>query len=210
MCGVIGAFLERPTLEDFDKLKRVFIESSIRGLHATGLSYLQDGKIYTIKEAVPARNFEALDRLHHFIDSDSNLYMIGHCRYSTSDLEFNQPIANDNIAIVHNGVISQELPENWKELYGYDCTTKNDSELILRCIEAGKTPTSEFADMSMSVVELHSNRTMNHYRNGKRPLYVSTMPNGRIVTSTRDIAIRSGLSNVSKVGCSGGKDFQHG
>ena len=56
--------------------------------------------------------------------------MIGHCRYSTSDLQYNQPIYNDDYSIAHNGVVSQEMPERWKELYGYDCKTKNDSELI--------------------------------------------------------------------------------
>jgi hypothetical protein len=40
MCAVIGAILKEPTKQDFALLRNVFVESKIRGMHATGISFL--------------------------------------------------------------------------------------------------------------------------------------------------------------------------
>ena len=196
MCAVIGALLQSPSKEDFEALKRVFIESKIRGMHATGISFLpkwSDG-IVTIKEAIPADVFVEKhmhsDNFKEFLNKDGNLYLIGHCRYSTSDLEYNQPIGNDSHSIVHNGVITQELPEHWQKLYGYNTVTKNDSELV----QHSNDPLAEFSNMSMAVCELTAcTKEIVAYRNGKRPLYLTTLKNGSIITSTEDIPKRAGL-----------------
>ena len=199
MCAVIGVYLQKPTLKDFQLVKNVFLESSIRGLHATGMSFLPNwsNKIQTIIEAKPASYFVSVhlhnDNFKDLLNEDGNLYLIGHCRYSTSDLEYNQPLWNDNISIVHNGVVTQEMPENWERLYGYKCKTRNDSELIIHTITAGKSPLLEFPDSSMAVVELYSDKRIRFYRNGKRPLYSTPVPNGNIITSSSDIALRAGL-----------------
>lgn len=185
MCAVIGTILQKPTLQDFNMLHRVFVESKIRGMHATGISYVKNNKIHTNKLPVPADKFPF--DFNSYLNEDGNLYLIGHCRYSTSDLEYNQPIGNDTHAIVHNGVITQELPERWKELYNYECVTKNDSELVLH----SASPLEEFPDMSMGVCELTSDKKLLAYRNGKRPLYLTSISNGCIITSTADIIKRA-------------------
>jgi glutamine phosphoribosylpyrophosphate amidotransferase len=187
MCGVIGVILLEPTKQDFEMVQRVFHESKIRGMHATGISYVKGDVIVTEKRPVPADQFPF--NFAEYVNEDGNLYMIGHCRYSTSDLEFNQPMHSNAKSIVHNGVITQELPENWKEIYGYDCITKNDSELVLHSEDALR----EFSHMSMGVVELHKDKKVRFYRNGKRPLYLSCIPNGCIITSTADIANRANV-----------------
>ena len=125
--------------------------------------------------------------------------MVGHCRYSTSDLEFNQPFNNDTLSIVHNGVITQELPEKWKDLYGYDCVTKNDSELLLHTIEDDKCPITTWVESSLAVCELWFCKRLRFYRNGKRPIYFTSLSNGYIITSTADIANRSELSDPKQV-----------
>ena len=189
MCSVIGAVIESPTKNDFETLRRVFHESKIRGMHATGISIVLNNKIVTFKESVPADKFNHLDNLEEMVNEDGNLYLIGHCRYSTSDLEYNQPMADATKSIVHNGVISQESPEKWKDLYGYDCMTKNDSELVLY----SKDPLREYSNMSMGVCELSLDKKVRFYRNGKRPIYFTLFDNGCIITSTKDIAKRAGL-----------------
>jgi glutamine phosphoribosylpyrophosphate amidotransferase len=199
MCAVIGAVIKNPSLKDFEALKRVFVESKIRGMHATGISFLPrwTNDIVTIKEAIPADQFVEKhmhkDNFKEFVNADGNLYMIGHCRYSTSDLEYNQPISDKSLSVAHNGVITQELPERWKELYGYDCETKNDSELLLHTIQGNVSPLERWKDASLSVCVLSRNKTLQVFRNGKRPLYLTSMPNGAIITSTADIANRAGL-----------------
>jgi glutamine phosphoribosylpyrophosphate amidotransferase len=189
MCSVIGAIIKEPRAEDFLMLHRLFLESKIRGMHATGISYVKHGKIITEKRPVPADEFPF--NFPSYVNEDGSLYLIGHCRYSTSDLEFNQPIANENLSVVHNGVITQELPENWKELYGYDCETKNDTELILHTAEDCISPLLRWKDSSLAVIELHVDKVIRFYRNGKRPLYLTNISNGCIITSTADVIKRA-------------------
>lgn len=199
MCAVIGAFLENPSSRDLIMLADVFRESSIRGLHATGISWVKDKQIHTHIDAVPATKFlESLD-FQNCINEDGNLYLIGHCRYSTSDLAYNQPLWNENVSIVHNGVVSQEMPENWERLYGYKCKTRNDSELIVHTLQADKSPLEEFPNSSMAVVELYQEKKLRFYRNGKRPIYFTSLPNGVIITSTKDIAERADLPGSAEV-----------
>ena len=185
MCSVIGAIIKEPRAEDFLMLHRVFLESKIRGMHATGIAYVKNNEIVIDKRPVPSDEFPF--NFPSYLNEDGSLYLIGHCRYSTSDLEFNQPIGKQDHAIVHNGVITQELPENWKELYGYTCTTKNDSELVLH----SDSPLEEFPDMSMGVCELTNDKKLLVYRNGKRPLYLTSISNGCIITSTADVPKRA-------------------
>lgn len=194
MCSVIGAIIKEPRAEDFLMLHRVFLESKIRGMHATGISYVKNGQIITDKRPVPADQF-AFD-FPSYVNEDGNLYLIGHCRYSTSDLEFNQPIANENLSVVHNGVITQELPEKWKELYGYDCETKNDTELILHTAEDCISPLLRWKDSSLAVIELHVDKVIRFYRNGKRPLYLTNISNGCIITSTSDVPKRAEVPGI--------------
>jgi glutamine phosphoribosylpyrophosphate amidotransferase len=200
MCAIIGAYIENPSSRDLIMLADVFRESSIRGLHATGVSWVRGGEVKTRIEAKPATLFlESLD-LSSCINEDGNLYLIGHCRYSTSDLQYNQPLWNENISIVHNGVVSQEMPENWERLYGYKCKTRNDSELILHTLDAKKSPLQEFPNASMAVVELYKEKKLRFYRNGKRPIYFTSLPNGGIITSTKDIAVRADLKDPIEIG----------
>ncbi len=191
MCAIIGAVIRAPSANDFQLLKRVFHESKIRGMHATGISYVKNGKIFTEKLPVPADQFPF--KFSEYVNEDGNLYLVGHCRYSTSDLEYNQPIANDNLSVVHNGVITQELPENWESLYGYKCDTKNDTELLLHTIEADISPLERWQDASLSVCVLSVDRKLKVFRNGKRPNYLTFIPNGVIITSTKDIPKRAGI-----------------
>jgi glutamine phosphoribosylpyrophosphate amidotransferase len=194
MCSVIGAIIKEPQVEDFSMLHRVFLESKIRGMHATGISYVKNGKIITDKRPVPADEFPF--DFPSYVNEDGNLYLVGHCRYSTSDLEYNQPIANQNLSVVHNGVITQELPEKWKELYGYDCETKNDTELILHTAEDCISPLLRWKDSSLAVIELHVDKVIRFYRNGKRPLYLTSISNGCIITSTSDVPKRANVPGI--------------
>ena len=191
MCSVIGIYLKNVSSDNLDLVEEVFIQSSIRGLHATGVSYFKNNKINTVIEPISASEFINKYDIEKFINENGDLVMIGHCRYSTSDLNYNQPMFSKNVSIVHNGVITQEPPESWKSLYGYSCKTKNDSELVLKSIENGREPLSEWSDSSMSVCELHSNGNIRFYRNHKRPLSYADLHNGYIVASTRDILMRS-------------------
>lgn len=196
MCAVIGLDLTNP---DLSLVRELFLQSQIRGKHATGVTYYKQGKLTTIKEDKPAEEFvKNIDDIAEWIDGD-RLLAIGHCRYSTSDLKYNQPISNDQLSIVHNGVVSQELPESWLQLYGISTETKNDSELLLHTILEDKDPLIEWESSSISMISIDNKGDISYTRNGKRPLWVWKDSWNTIITSTKDIAVRSGLSGSKRV-----------
>ena len=196
MCAVIGISGKIK----IELLKKLFLESQIRGRHATGVSFFKNGKVNTIKEPLPSSHFIQKYDPSDWCEGDT-ITMIGHCRYSTSDLNYNQPIADDTRSVVHNGVISQEMPDRWKQLYNIDCETKNDTELLFH-----STP-DNWPDASIAAVFLNKNK-MTWTRNGKRPLWFTSLDECDIITSTEDIAIRSGLSGSVKIKYDG-KDLQN-
>ena len=198
MCGVIGFRSKNVTDEDLNLVRNLFKETVIRGRHATGVTCFQGNQLHTIKLPIPADEFINEFDPARWVDLDGSLTFIAHTRYSTSDLEYNQPISDETLSIVHNGIISQELPDNWKDLYGFECEGKNDSELLFRSIKAGNTP-DYWESASISTIYLTDKGELSYYRNGKRPLWVFEDERSLILTSTKDIANRCGILGVNKV-----------
>ena len=187
MCAVVGAYSkDKVNLESF---QRVIVQSMVRGKHASGIAWNDNGKLAyrVISESANFLEFKGIE---------TNM-IIGHARYSTSDLNYNQPITSDKIAIVHNGVISQENPNTWKAIYGYDFKTRNDSEIILRSYENNKHPLHLTGSMSTIILDLTTKPTMLFFRNEQRPLYYST-DDGIFVASTKNILERSGFEHILK------------
>jgi glutamine phosphoribosylpyrophosphate amidotransferase len=199
MCGVLGIAIKNFNERDYDLIRGLFIQSMIRGKHATGVSYVKNGRVNTIKEPVPADKFIMMQDLENWRNEDGNLYCIGHIRYSTSDLRYNQPMSSGKLSIAHNGIISQEPPETWEEKYKLRTETSNDSELILRAMEEELNPLQHFEPASMAVCALYDDKRIIAYRNGERPLYYFTDDNMHIFASTEDILNRSGLKKPKKV-----------
>ena len=187
MCAVVGAFSK--TKVDLDLFQKVMVQSMIRGKHASGIAWNNNGKLaYRIIDE--SANFLA------FKNIDTNM-IIGHARYSTSDLNYNQPIKTDKIAIVHNGVISQEHPDTWKDTYGYDFDTKNDSEIVLRSYENNKHPLQLDGSMATIILDMTEKPTILFFRNEQRPLYYST-DKDIYIASTKNILERSGFDHILK------------
>ena len=187
MCAVVGAFSK--TKVDLELFQKVMVQSMIRGKHASGIAWNNNGKLaYRIINE--SANFLA------FKNIDTNM-IIGHARYSTSDLNYNQPIKTDKIAIVHNGVISQEHPDTWKDTYGYDFVTKNDSEIVLRSYENNKHPLQLEGSMATIILDMTNKPTILFFRNEQRPLYYST-DKDIYIASTKNILERSGFEHILK------------
>lgn len=198
MCGVLGITIKDFKNEDCGLVRSLFHQSMIRGKHATGVSFVKENKIHTIKEPTPADIFIESQDIKKWINEDGNLYCIGHIRYSTSDLRYNQPFSNEKWAIAHNGVISQESPETWFETYKIKTETSNDSELILHAITEEQNPLTYFMPSSMAVCALNIEKKLVAFRNEARPLYFYNDDRKTIFTSTKNIAKRSGVNNSIK------------
>jgi glutamine phosphoribosylpyrophosphate amidotransferase len=198
MCGVLGITIADFTERDYGLIRNLFVQSMIRGKHATGVSYVKNNKVHTIKEPIPADEFIGKQNLETWRNEDGNLYCIGHIRYSTSDLRYNQPFATDGLGVVHNGVISQEPPSTWRQLFGYETETANDSELVLRAMEKNENPLGVFNPASMAVCALFADKRLTAFRNHERPLYYYSDDRATIFASTKDILKRSGIPSSEK------------
>lgn len=197
MCGIISAYIPQPTPSDIETLKRLFIEGQIRGRHQTGLAYKSGGEIKRFVVEGDGEKLVAKFNWGQLLEVDT-LELIGHNRYSTSDLRYPQPIQIfDDLSIAHNGVIDQRSPVYWNE-WGYELQTANDSELVYQCLHAGNEPLLEFPDASMAVCELSTKNGLRWWRNAKRPLYTVKVDNGYFICSTSDIAKRAGLKGAKR------------
>lgn len=185
MCGLIGVYGKvEPSL-----VEQLLVESQIRGKHATGVSYIRNKKLVTIIEPFPAEYFVKMHSIASMAEDDGYFRLIGHCRYSTSDIKFNQPIYDESKALVHNGVITQEPPEKWAQLYGYDTKTTNDSELLF--LSCKHDVLDIWKDSSIAAIYLDDTGNMVYFRNGKRPLYHVVEKEYTVITSTFDIYERA-------------------
>lgn len=187
MCGIFGAVIIKPTKRDFRRLENLFLQLQSRGEHATGCAWVKNGKVHIEHEGIPAHLFvECVLRLDQMVNEDGNLYMLGHVRYTTSDVLTHQPIGDETLAIVHNGVITYDQPETWKKQFGLTCQGRNDSELIFQARKAGHVPLEYFPDSTIAVCELTADKTVTAYRNWGRPLAWYADSRRGVFASTND------------------------
>lgn len=198
MCGIIGFSSKNTTAKDIEILRKVMIESRIRGKHASGIAWSDGRSIHSKVLPIPIDQLVQGFDLHSLING-GQISLIAHARYSTSDIKYNQPIIGNTMAIAHNGVITQDNPENWEKTYGFKCVTQNDSELLLKALERGKQLDKMFPDSSIAAVILTKEGQIKAIRNGLRPLWQGKIGEGVVYASTYDILLRSGVKDIKKL-----------
>lgn len=188
MCAVLGLYNDNGI--DNILLKNLLNQSMIRGKHATGIAWNNKGKLeYDI--------FTSSADQYDIPNIETNM-LIAHCRYSTSDLQYNQPITDKNLAIVHNGVITQSDAATWSNTYDMQFSTKNDSEIVLRHWQKKIHPINIEGSMAVVVLDMVNENKLHFFRNEQRPLYWAKHKNHYVITSTKDIMKRSNINNVNK------------
>lgn len=206
MCGIIAGKLLDKKFNKFycNYITKMFLQSQIRGKHATGISIFSDNKIQSIILPIPAEQFIQEETYKKMLTNLGNKEFIGHVRYSTSDISYNQPIKiKNNFCIAHNGVMTQREFVHWHNdfaelLQGYKLKTKNDTELLglsyYRFLRKQKyfNPFVYFPKSSIGCCVLYNDKIY-FFRNGKRPLYYYLSKKYFFVASTKDIFLRSGL-----------------
>ena len=188
MCGIVGAVCNN-TEKNVEFIKELYTQSQIRGKHATGISWVNEyNTVQTMSSSEPAKTF-----VKCFIDFPEKITMIGHVRYSTSDLKYNQPLQQNGVAMVHNGVITQEDPTKWENDFGYcDFETKNDSEILLKSIIEGESHFHKFPEASIACAYIKSpDSGVSFSRNGTRPIWYIETDFGLFLASTKDILLRA-------------------
>ena len=192
MCGVIG-YNGHASTSTLEALRTVLLESSIRGRHASGLAWHDGSSLHRVAQDGPMEDLLASFDLWDLVRPDGRVSMIGHARYSTSDLQFHQPLVAQGYALAHNGVISQADPSGWPARFGLHCEGRNDSELLLRALIAGLDPVVTFPGASVAAVWIDPSGALGVLRNGLRPLWYARLGGVRIIGSTANILQRAGL-----------------
>lgn len=212
MCGIIGFSGKNVTQEQIRVVQKVMIESRIRGMHASGIAWCNNrGNILSVVVPIPIDQLVTEFNWSVFFPDGEvaeSVSLIAHARYSTSDIRFNQPIVGEDMAIAHNGVITQSDPKTWEKQYGYKCKTQNDSELLLKAVEAGDNPIEVFSESSIAALMLKSNGEITSLRNGIRPLWSGKIDENTVYASTFDILKRAGVTNITQVSSSDHKELQ--
>lgn len=193
MCAIFGMSLHHGTFdeEDFVYLKNLILQSKIRGLHATGLAWISNGKVQIDRRPIPGDEF--VNQFDFNQLKGTNL-VIGHCRYSTSDLSYNQPIGNEEAATVHNGVISQAELEDWPKLGDYE--TRNDSEILHKILLMKEPDWNVLGKGSAAFLHLKADGSFMAMRNGSRPMWLGKFVEITVFASTQDILKRTFTDGV--------------
>jgi len=87
MCGIVAVDIHDIASDQIETIKKIMIETEIRGKHASGLSWYSEGNVHTIKASKPISELLRDFDIYRCVDeNDGHLSMIAHIRYSTSDL----------------------------------------------------------------------------------------------------------------------------
>lgn len=200
MCGIVGVFAQ--SQKDLIFIKQLILRSQIRGKHATGVSYIKDYTLHSIVEPLCASDFleKHWNSIYQDLYLEPTIQLIAHTRYSTSDIEFNQPIYDDQLSICMNGVITQSDPEHWEKEFGVRCRTRNDTEIAHIKLKDGYNPLllsgETGTSSSMSIATLSPTKGVFVFRNGRRPGWICHTDTMSVVASTRDIIKRAYIDTI--------------
>ncbi len=128
MCGLFGFISKSGRGPDLERLRRIALETQLRGDHAFGLAWVtSDGKLHAFKcPGSPAANLDALDQCQ-----DARI-LVGHCRYAThgdpAENGNNHPHRAGRGWLVHNGVVRNHV--DIARRYRLRTQTECDSEVL--------------------------------------------------------------------------------
>lgn len=191
MCSIVGF---AGVWED-QTIRKIMINSRIRGLHSFGYSYANNGQIITKK-------FLNYNTFIETICEEKPSKFIAHFRYSTSgdwkNQDNNQPVSAGNLSLVFNGVIDMRSKPEMEKHYRVSMNTENDGEIALMKYQKSKEDMLDFigqAGRTFAGMILSSNGEAYAVRNNLRPLSFAENDNAIYYASTNDILRRSGLKD---------------
>jgi len=189
MCSIIAFSGEY----DKDIIEKIAFNSRVRGLHSFGYSFALNKKVLVKK-------FLKYNDFLKSLNTDKPDKFIAHFRYSTSgdylEEDNNQPLILNNKSLVFNGVIDMGTKKDLEKKYNCTLNSSNDGEISL--IEYLKSDENliQFIKNKTFAGAFLSKDNIKVIRNTLRPCYIGENKENKIVVSTKDIAIRSGLNNI--------------
>jgi predicted glutamine amidotransferase len=136
MCGICGIRRFGPEPISAEQIKVLLIGNERRGNQATGVAFQQkDGSVQVYKDDEPATRFVIDDKFDAFIEEflqKDTLTFLGHTRAATkghpSKPQNNHPMWDGKVALIHNGIVSND-----DYLFGdlkYDRSAETDSDIF--------------------------------------------------------------------------------
>lgn len=122
MCGIYGVFQKNNSLKKSDIIS-LANSAQVRGIDSAGIIY-QTGNDINIKK----RDFGSLALIKETANYSKSCFIAGHSRLITNDVSSNQPVINEDLIVIHNGIITNYM-EIWDQI-GLQPKTGLDSELI--------------------------------------------------------------------------------
>jgi glutamine phosphoribosylpyrophosphate amidotransferase len=201
MCGVIGYYSPELTITDKLYITKLFLESSVRGLHAFGIAWGTLGEPLEVYRSLSIK--QVVEKVME-VRVRGTAVIIGHCRYSTSgdwqNIDNNQPLVDRaNNLLVFNGVISMKKKEEFEEEYGRKFSVDNDGEIMLwKLSEGTEAAISLLKRPEVSYAGCHYvNRRFTAFRNENRPLHQLKVGISTFIVSTEDIFRRTFFPSVA-------------
>lgn len=153
MCAIFG-FLNHGNKVSNSVLKKLIralsVEAEVRGTDATGISYVNNGKIVTFKKAKPAHKVNL-----YFPKGTTSV--IGHTRFTTQGSEKqnynNHPFESEKgFALAHNGVLYNDKELREKYMLP-DTKIETDSYIAVQLLGNQKTVDFESIKTVAEIVE---------------------------------------------------------
>lgn len=198
MCGIIGIIADRKLNDnEINNINKLILESSIRGRHATGLAYydFNDGDIVSYVKNADSNSFcnEYFDSIRANISKLERIRLIAHTRYSTSNIDYNQPIVYDDYATVLNGVITQEPYDKWINIFNIDTNgDKNDASILNRWIRNNSALYNILEHKcSAATINILPDGNVLYFRTHDRPMKTSSIDGVTYIASTHEILRRA-------------------
>lgn len=194
MCSIIGYDGEW----DQSLVFSLLYNSRIRGLHSFGYSYVSNSNILEVKK------FLDYDEFCKELSIDKPNKFIAHFRYSTSgdylNLSNNQPLVLNNVSLVFNGVLDMGSKIEMEQKYKINMSSHNDGELALIYKEKSNQYLYDLIkDKSFAGLFMYNTGKIEILKNKNRPCHFGLIENTKIVASTKDILLRSGVKKISSI-----------
>ena len=189
MCAIVGFIGKNPNEKALLTLKRLFIESKIRGMHAYGYAATEGKSLYINKGNLLKPVLDSIKQPNA---------LIGHCRYSTSgdykDMNNNQPIRHKNEYMVFNGVIDMRTKAEMEQAHKITMNCDNDGEIMLQSTNRTGLLKQEISFAGIFL----SNNTIQFMRNENRPAYIGYKHDCVYIGSTKNIMQRAMISDIEE------------
>ena len=177
-------------------VEKICFNSRIRGLHSFGYSYSDKDSIITLK-------YFDYDRFVNSLHGNKPEKFIAHFRYSTSgdykEQANNQPIEIGTMSMVFNGVLDMGTKQEMEEKYNCSMITENDGELAILEKKKGDELLKQFIQQKTFAGAFLDLKKIQVIRNENRPCYLGFYEDVKIIASTKDILLRSGVNEFEEL-----------